>query len=174
MAQYLGSKLCRLPPPPHHPNLTKRLVKIPKLYFYDVGLASYLLGIEHQQQLVTHPLRGGLFENLVIIEALKHRYNSGKQSNLYFYRDSSGHEIDLIYTLADRLLAVEIKAGETVSGHFFNGLRKLAQLLPEQIAGQVLVFGGSATYVRTGIHVTSPLGFSHTLRQLETHVVIED
>jgi predicted AAA+ superfamily ATPase len=105
---------------PYLANLAKRLVKSPKLYFYDVGLAAYLLGIEQPQQLLAHPLRGGLFENLVILEALKYRYNQGKRSNLHFYRDSSGHEIDLIYALADRFLAIEIKSSETLSSHFFK------------------------------------------------------
>jgi predicted AAA+ superfamily ATPase len=153
--------------PPYHPNLSKRLIKSPKLYFYDVGLASYLLGIENQRQLFTHPLRGPLFENLVILEALKYRYNQGKQSNLHFYRDSTGHEVDLIYTRADRFFAVEIKAGETLGEHFFSSLKKLAQLLPQQVAAEVLVYGGQSAYVRNHVHVTNPLRFAQTLQELE-------
>ena len=74
--------------PPYHANIGKRLVKSPKLYFYDVGLASYLIGIENARQVATHPLRGNLFENLVVSEAVKHRFNRGEQPNLSFFRDS--------------------------------------------------------------------------------------
>lgn len=151
----------------YHPNISKRLIKSPKLYFYDVGLVSSLLGIEHPDQLFTHPLKGGLFENLVIVEALKYRYNQGKRSNLYFYRDSTGHEIDLIYTLADQFLAIEIKAGETVSKHFFSSFDKLRQVLPEQIAGEILVYGGKASYVRSAVYVTNPTGLAQTLKTFE-------
>jgi predicted AAA+ superfamily ATPase len=153
--------------PPYHPNLSKRLIKSPKLYFYDVGLASYLLGVENQRQLLTHPLRGNLLENVVVIEALKHRYHQGKRSNLHFYRDSAGHEIDLIYTQTDRFLAIEIKAGETVNEQFFSSLGKLRQLVPEQIAAELLVYGGQSTYKRKQIYVTNPLRFTQTLQELE-------
>ena len=76
--------------PPYHANIRKRLVKSPKLYFYDVGLASYLIGIENAEQVITHPLRGPLFENMVVMETLKHRFNRGRESNLSFFRDSQG------------------------------------------------------------------------------------
>jgi predicted AAA+ superfamily ATPase len=151
----------------YHPNISKRLIKSPKLYFYDVGLVSYLLGIEHPDQLFTHPLKGGLFENLVIVEALKYRYNQGKRSNLYFYRDSTGYEIDLIYTLADQFLAIEIKAGQTVSKHFFSAFDNLRQVLPAQIAGEILVYGGKASYVRGAVHVTNPTGLAQMLKTFE-------
>jgi hypothetical protein len=97
--------------PALHANVSKRLTKTPKLYFHDVGLASWLLGVESAAQLATHPLRGALFENLVVCDVLKYRYNSGRRGNLHFYRDSSGLEIDLIYPLAGRHLPIEIKAG---------------------------------------------------------------
>ena len=92
---------------PFHVNISKRLIKSPKLYFYDVGLASHLLGIESAAQVSTHPLKGFLFENMVVMESLKHRFNQGRRSNLSFYRDSSGTEVDLIYSLADKVIAVE-------------------------------------------------------------------
>ena len=79
-----------------HANVSKRLIQSPKLFFVDVGLAAYLLGIENQNQIFTHPLKGGLFENLVVIEALKHRCNRGLRSNLHFYRDSAGHDAGAI------------------------------------------------------------------------------
>jgi predicted AAA+ superfamily ATPase len=159
--------------PPYHVNIGKRLIKSPKLYFYDVGLAAYLLGIENRRQIATHPLKGGLFENLVILEALKYRYHRGKRSNLFFYRDSNGNEVDLIYTLANRLVAVEIKAGETVSRQFFTSLNKLRKLLPEQIAGEVLVYGGDSQHVRHHVQVTFPRAFVNVLEEMESELIAE-
>jgi len=156
---------------PFHASISKRLIKSPKLYFYDVGLASYLLGIETARQVTTHPLKGFLFENMVVVEALKHRFNQGRRSNLSFYRDSSRTEVDLIYSLADRILAVEIKAGETVSRSFLSSLRKLRGYLPEQIAGEILVHGAENEMVRDQVRVTGPVGFVATLADLEREVL---
>jgi predicted AAA+ superfamily ATPase len=152
---------------PFHANISKRLIKSPKLYFHDVGLASYLLGIESPRQIATHPLKGFLFENLVVVEALKHRFNQGRRSNLSFYRDSSGTEVDLIYSIADKFLAVEIKAGETVSGSFFSNLQKLRRYLPKNTAGEILVHGSETEMIRDHIRVTGPVGFVPTLADLE-------
>ena len=88
--------------PPFHANIRKRLIKSPKFYFYDVGLASYLNGIERPEQIATHPLRGPLFENAVVAEALKHRFNRGREHNLSFFRDAQGLECDLLYTTGRR------------------------------------------------------------------------
>lgn len=107
---------------PHHQNFNKRLVKMPKLYFYDTGLVCALLGIQNQLQIQTHPLRGSLFENFVVGEFMKTRYNCGKQGQLYFWRDSKGNEIDLIIDKGDALYPVEIKAGQTVTGEYFKGI----------------------------------------------------
>jgi len=152
---------------PFHPNISKRLIKSPKLYFYDVGLAAFLLGIETPHQVVSHPLKGFLFENLVVVEALKHRFNQGRRSNLTFYRDSSGTEVDLICSLANKFLAVEIKAGETLSSSFFANLHKLRNLVPEDIAGQILVHGAESETTRDGIRVTGPIGFVPALKTIE-------
>jgi hypothetical protein len=157
--------------PPYHPNVSKRLIKSPKLYFYDVGLAAYLLGIEHPQQVYAHPLKGGLFENLVILEALKFRCHRGKRTQLHFYRDSGGHEIDLILPLGDRFVAVEIKAAETVARHFLDGLAKFRDLLREQLAAEVLVYGGDSSHLRRGVRVTFPQGFAKVLEELETEAL---
>ncbi len=113
---------------PFHASLRKRLVKMPKLYFYDVGLAAYLLGIEHPQQIATHPLRGALFENLVVVEALKYRFNRGLDSNLSFFRDSRGLEVDLLYQTANEKIAMEIKSSATPSNHFFDALKTIGNL----------------------------------------------
>ncbi len=107
---------------PHHRNFNKRIVKMPKLYFYDVGLAAALLGIQNPEQLDLHPLKGSLFENLVVIELLKNRYNSGKTDNLYFWRNNAGNELDLILDNGPTLTPVEIKIGQTITKDYFKGL----------------------------------------------------
>ena len=107
---------------PYHESFNKRLVKMPKLYFNDTGLASALLGIEKHEQLVTHPLRGNLFENMVITEFLKYRYNQGKSNNLYFWRNNMGNEVDLIHVSAERRIPIEIKSGQTVSSDYLKGI----------------------------------------------------
>ena len=94
---------------PFHANVRRRLIKSPKFYFYDVGLASYLIGIENASQITTHPLRGPLFENAVVIEALKHRFNQGNRSNLSFYRNQRGLECDLFCETGQGIGAIEIK-----------------------------------------------------------------
>lgn len=107
---------------PYHRNYNKRIVKMPKLYFYDTGVASALLGIENPDQLALHPFRGGLFENMVVIDFLKSRYNRGKPNNLYFWRDSLGTEIDLLVEQANSLLPIEIKSGQTITDDYFKSM----------------------------------------------------
>jgi hypothetical protein len=113
---------------PHHQNYSKRVIKSPKLYFYDTGLVCSLLGLENCDQVQNHYLRGALFENMIIIELLKHRYNQGKRSNLYFWRDSAGHEIDCIQEFHDKLLPIEIKSSQTFNQSFVSGLKYYQQL----------------------------------------------
>ena len=110
--------------PPHHRNFKKRLVKTPKVYFLDAGLAAWLLGIKTAQQLATHPLRGALFEAWVVSEYLKARWNRGLPSNLSFWRDRSGREVDLVIDNGVKLWPVEIKSGATVSRDAFRGLER--------------------------------------------------
>ncbi len=128
--------------PPFHANIRKRLVKTPKLYFCDVGLASHLVGIEHAGQIATHPLRGPLFENAVVAEALKHRFNRGRRSNLSFFRDSRGLECDLLYGNGDGMGAIEIKSGATIASDWFDSLDRVARELPDT-AARAVVYGGS-------------------------------
>ena len=134
--------------PPYHANIRKRLIKSPKLYFYDVGLASYLIGIEHADQIVTHPLRGALFENLVVAEALKYRFNRGRQSNLSFFRDSRGLECDLFSETAHGIGALEIKSGATVASDYFTSLNRVAALIPD-ITTKTVIYGGDTRQSRT-------------------------
>lgn len=132
---------------PHHKNFNKRLVKTPKLYFTDTGLACHLLGIEKAEQINTHFLKGGLFENLIILELLKNRYNKGKKSNLYFWRDNHGHEVDCLIENLDQLLPIEIKSSETTNYGFFDGLRYWNNLSEENKKLGVVVFGGDNSAV---------------------------
>lgn len=113
---------------PNFNNYNKRIVKTPKLFFYDTGLACSLLGIDSTAQLDTHFLRGGLFENLVVNQFIKNSLNKGTMPNLTFWRDSSGLEVDLIETTGLEQHAYEIKSGSTFSPTFFDGLKKWGQL----------------------------------------------
>ncbi len=127
---------------PWHANISKRQIKSAKLYFYDVGLAGYLLGIEKTQHIVNHPLRGNLFENLVVTEALKYRFHRGRRSNLFFWRDAKGNEIDLILEDGPDVHAVEIKAGATIASDWFKGLQTFAATIPTPPKTAALVYGG--------------------------------
>ena len=140
--------------PPFHANIRKRLVKSPKLYFFDVGLASYLIGIEHADQIATHPLRGALFENAVVAEATKYLFNRGRRSNLSFFRDTRGLECDLLYEMGNRTGAIEIKSGATVASDYFDALNRIARLLP-QVSDRGLVYGGSFRQARRDVDVVT-------------------
>ena len=139
--------------PPWHVNLGKRQIKTPKLYFHDVGLASYLLGAEAVQHISRHPLRGNLFENLVVGEALKYRYNRGKRSNLFFWRDAKGNEVDLVVDNGADVLPVEVKAGATISPDYFRGLTAFCQRMKEPPQNAALVYGGAERQRRTGVTI---------------------
>ena len=108
--------------PPFYKNYNKRIRKSPKLYFCDVGLATHLLGIQNEDQLRNHPLKGELFESFVVLEFLKNRLNQGKRSNLYYYRDNIGNEVDIVLETGSWLIPVEIKSSQTVNYSFFKGL----------------------------------------------------
>lgn len=135
--------------PPWHENSVKRLVKSQKIYFFDTGLAAYLCGIENESHVASHPLRGNLFENLVIMEALKHRYNQGKQGNLYFYRDAKGLEVDLLYPESGTYIPIEIKSAQTIHTSFYDNLIKLHALYPGIATKSLLVYGGMEEQNRT-------------------------
>jgi predicted AAA+ superfamily ATPase len=131
---------------PYHNNYNKRLVKSPKLYFYDTGLACSLLGIEYEKQLQTHYFRGELFENWIITEYIKKSYAAGKEPAIYFWRDSNGMEIDLLTEKGGALAAIEIKSGSTMKSDFFKNLmmwQKLSAIPNNQLT---VVFGGEQSY----------------------------
>lgn len=141
---------------PFSGNISKRLMKAPKLYFYDVGLAAFLLGIENEKQILTHPLYGNLFENMVVCEFLKYRFNCGKPANMNFYRDSSGNEVDIICHLADKLIPVEIKAGMTVRDDFFKGLNYLDKTINNLTDDKIIVYGGDTVQRRSNALIIPP------------------
>jgi predicted AAA+ superfamily ATPase len=107
---------------PHYRNFNKTIVKRPKIYFYDTGLVCSLLGITTELQLTNHPLRGSLFECLVVTELVKKRTNAGEAVNLFYWRDKTGHEIDVIIDEGDKLIPIEIKAGKTINTDFFKNI----------------------------------------------------
>jgi len=127
---------------PWHTNTSKRLIKSPKLYFYDTALAAYLLEIESEKHLRNHPLRGLLFENLVVLEAVKYHSNQGKPCKMSFYRDSAGHEVDLLLHQGNQHLLIEIKSGATVNTDYFKGLKYFAKIFPNAVAAGAVVYGG--------------------------------
>lgn len=140
---------------PHHANFNKRLVKTPKLYFHDVGLAAWLLGIRTAEQLAVHPLRGSLFESFVIAELVKARLNRGEVAGLYFWRDSNGQEVDVIAEHGSKLQPIEIKAGKTINREFFNGLARWQALAGGDAVAPALVYGGDEDYHHQQTRVVS-------------------
>lgn len=146
---------------PYHENYNKRIVKMPKLYFYDTGLASALMGIEDVSQLTIHPLRGGLFENLVVVDFLKRLYNNGKQNNLYFWRDNIGNEVDLLIKKEANRYPVEIKSAQTISDEFFKGIRYWNKLTNTE--GGYLVYAGDMLQKRSGEINIVPIHLLNTI-----------
>ena len=142
--------------PPWFANIGKRLIKAPKLYFCDTGLAAWLIGIQSEAQLANHPLRGGLFENLVVMEFVKHAVHNGLTPALHYYRDSAGTEVDLVVEHGvppGHLGLVEVKAGQTFHPDFLVPMRRLEQWVKAPIARRMLVFAGEGQHVRDGVEV---------------------
>lgn len=129
--------------PPYFENAGKRLTKTPKLYFMDTGLACRLLDIETPEQLSRDKMRGALFENFVVTEALKRRYNQGKESNLYFYRDSNQNEIDLLLRKNSGLYGIEIKSSMTYHTDFEKTLKRMDEWVKGPVDGKAVVYAGS-------------------------------
>jgi uncharacterized protein len=132
---------------PWHANISKRLIKSPKLYFVDTGLACFLLGIHKPQHLQEHPLRGALFETFVVGEAYKQHDNAGLPEQLWFCRDSNENEVDLLAGSSGNLRAWEIKSGRTVSEDYFKGLNALEHFLGG-FAGRAVIYGGEQVTTR--------------------------
>lgn len=130
---------------PHFKNFNKRLTKSPKIYFYDTGLLCYLLRIKNIQQLKSHPLRGAIFENWVILEYYKKYFNLGEEAPLYFWRDQHGHEVDLVIDEGEYLNLVEIKSGQTFHNDFTKNIDWINQL--QKRSGGEIVYGGDKSYL---------------------------
>jgi uncharacterized protein len=139
---------------PHYKNFNKRIVKMPKIYFYDTGLVCNLLGIQTTEQLAFHPLAGSLFENFIISDFLKNSYHQGTNQNFYFWRDNTGHEIDVIMEQTGHLIPIEIKAGKTIHAEFFKNL-KYWQKISGIHHGKIIYAGDSDQKRSDGIEVLS-------------------
>ncbi|MCC6281196.1 MAG: ATP-binding protein [Saprospiraceae bacterium] len=133
---------------PYHDNFNKRLIKMPKLYFYDTGLLAYLLNIEQAEQIGTHFAVGHIFENLVIAELAKQWMHAGERPQFYFFRDSNGNEVDLLAVSGGKIFALEIKYGKTLNADFFKGLRYWSTLSGNPSAQCFLISGGDTPSVR--------------------------
>lgn len=149
-ASYLVMRL-----PPYHRNFGKRLVKTPKLYFLDVGLMAWLLGIRDVASIETHAARGALFETYIISELVKRRFNAGRPADIFFWRDNVGHEIDVLYETPKGIQAIEIKSGSTFATDWQNAIRKWRSFAKEDILPPVIVYGGDASYEREDYRLLS-------------------
>lgn len=129
--------------PPYFENTRKRLTKTPKIYFADTGLACHLLGIESPEQLARDKMRGALFENFIVMEALKRCYNQGRESNLYFYRDSNQNEVDLLLKKNSGLYGIEIKSAMTYHADFEKTLKQMDGWVKEPVQGKAVVYAGT-------------------------------
>lgn len=143
---------------PYHKNYNKRIVKSPKLYFYDTGLACALLNIKNEAEYQIHFAKGALFENFVINEVYKNHLNKGERVNIYFWRDQSGHEVDLVIDKGANIHPVEMKAGKTINTQFFKGLSFFNELSGTPASNGYLIYGGEEYQKRTKGNV---LGWSH-------------
>jgi predicted AAA+ superfamily ATPase len=147
-ASYLAVRLT-----PYHRNFGKRLVKTPKLYFLDVGLMAWLLGIRDAASIANHAARGALFETYVIGEFMKGRWNAGQPMDLYFWRDSVGHEVDLMFETTEGLQAVEIKSGATFASDWPSSLAQWQSFAKNEMLPPLIVYGGEGNYERQGFRV---------------------
>ncbi|GAB4335258.1 MAG: DUF4143 domain-containing protein [Calditrichia bacterium] len=145
--------------PPYFENIKKRLIKSPKVYFYDVGLAAYLLGIENPNQLFRDPLRGALFENMVIMEIIKTRFNSGRDTNLFFYRDSHQNEVDIVFREANNFRIAEVKSSQTFTTSFKKGILSFRKVFKERILKECIVYDGDFESQLDGIFVVNYRNF---------------
>ncbi|MBR4155710.1 MAG: ATP-binding protein [Bacteroidales bacterium] len=128
--------------PPYYENISKRLIKSPKLYFNDTGLACYLLDIESSKQLERDKMRGALFENMIVMEIIKHRYNQGKEGGVFFYRDSNQNEVDVLLKQDGEITALEIKSSMTYNTFFEKTLKQISEWIKTPIATKAVVYSG--------------------------------
>ncbi|MDF1795666.1 MAG: ATP-binding protein [Coxiellaceae bacterium] len=138
---------------PYFENFGKRVIKAPKLYFMDTSIASYLLDIQSSQQMDREKLRGALFENMVIVELMKYRYNQGRDANLYFYRDSNQNEVDVVMQHHDKIIPIEIKSTATFSGALIKNIEKFQAMAGKKSAVGFLIYNGELEQKVNNVHV---------------------
>lgn len=150
---------------PFFENINKRVVKSPKIYFTDTGLVSHLLGIETSNQAKRDPLRGGLYENFVILEILKSQYNLGIRPQLFFYRDTHGNEVDLLIKKQRQLIPIEIKSGSTFTKDFLKGIGHFRNLTKDRCRNGYVLYDGEERYQLDDISIQNIMihGFISTL-----------
>lgn len=148
---------------PYFENFGKRIIKSPKLYFYDVGVATYLLGIENQTQIERDPLRGHLFENLVLLELMKGRINKGLDPQLYYFRDVQKNEIDVIFKKGHELIPIEIKSSQTFSKDFLKKLHFFQKLTEERAPKGYVIYAGAN---EQNIHSIELLNYKNSLKAI--------
>lgn len=150
--------------PPYFKNFNKRIIKSPRLYFYDTGLACNLLGILKTDEISMHYLRGGIFESFVISELHKYIFNRKINGKVYFFRDSNGNEMDALIEMAGQIKAIEIKSGKTIIPDFFKSFPYFSKIFSEVTTQNFLVYGGEEVQKRTAATV---LGWKHLNRVFE-------
>jgi uncharacterized protein len=138
---------------PYFENLGKRLIKSPKIYFFDVGLVSYLIDIETIVQMSRDPLRGQLVENLVVLELFKTRLNQGLDPNIYFYRDNHKNEVDLIYKKGHELIPIEIKSAKSFDRSFLKGIQYFKNIIPDRVPTGYVIYAGGMSYKVDDFHL---------------------
>lgn len=150
---------------PYYRNFNKRIVKMPKMYFYDTGLVCALLGIQNKEQVATHYMKGNLFETLVLSEIIKNRLNRGREANCYYWRDKTGHEIDCILEMPGKILAFEMKSGRTFTDEFLDGLKYWNKLSGGDWKNSYLIYGGEQDQKRNPVKLVSWKNVSSILRK---------
>jgi predicted AAA+ superfamily ATPase len=154
---------------PFYENIRKRVVKSPKLYFTDAGLAAFLLNLETSDQVARDPVRGGLFENLVVQEVLKEILNRGERPDLFFFRDTLGNEVDLIIREHRTLIPIEIKSAETFSPSFLKGIDRFRKVVGDRCSSGFVVYNGRDSYTLKETEIFNPMiyGFSRLRSELQ-------
>ena len=147
--------------PPYFVNYGKRLVKTPKLYFLDTALAAWLLGVRDAATLATHAMRGPLFETWVVGEILKHEFNRGRRTELWFWRDNIGHEVDLLLPAGSKLQPVEVKSGTTFAADWLRAPQRWAALAGADALPPIIVYGGDVSFEQGGCRVVSWRDLAH-------------
>ncbi len=141
--------------PPYYKNYKKRVIKSPKIYFYDIGILCALLNIDNPKQLSYHFLRGNIFETFVVSEFVKRKYNEGKNLNFYFWRDKSQTEVDLLLEEAGKLTAIEIKSAETIKSDFIKSLDKFSKIAKKDLLKKEIIYGGDEIQKRENLKIIS-------------------